>query len=99
MHNILTEEIEGLKSCVVTLHNLLHLPEDIERFSSPDNCWCYVFERAVKGYVARSSNAKNLENTFARAESRREFLKFRPDKIGTLVPDGIPEMHMDLVSL
>ena len=36
-HNIQTEETEGLKSCVITLHSLLHLPEDIERFSSPDN--------------------------------------------------------------
>ena len=25
-HNILTEEVEGLKSCVVTLHNLIHYP-------------------------------------------------------------------------
>ena len=75
-HNILTEEVEGLKSCVVTLHNLIHLPEDIERFGPPDNYWCYSFERAVKSYTQRSSNSKNLENTFARAECRREFLKF-----------------------
>lgn len=33
-HNIKTEETEGLKSCVVTLHNLLHLPEDIKNFST-----------------------------------------------------------------
>ena len=75
-HNILTEEVEGLKSCVVTLHNLIHLPEDIERFGSPDNYWCYSFERAVKSYTKRPSNAKNLEHTFARAECRREYLKF-----------------------
>ena len=25
-HNILTEEVEGLKSCVVTLYNLIQLP-------------------------------------------------------------------------
>ena len=35
-----------------------------------------MFERAVKHYVKCSSNCKNLEYTFARAESRREFLKF-----------------------
>lgn len=75
-HNILTEENEGLKTCVVTLHNLVHLTKDIERFSSPDNFWCYVFERAVKYYIEHSSNSKNLEYTFARAECRREFLKF-----------------------
>lgn len=76
-HNILTEEVEGLESCMVTLHNLIHLPEDIERFSSLDNYWCYVFERAVHHYVEKSSNKKNLELTFAKAESRRELLKFR----------------------
>ena len=73
----MTEETEGLKSCVVTLHNLIHLSEDIERFGSPDNFWCYTFERAVKGYTQRLSNAKNLELTFARAECRKEFLRFR----------------------
>ena len=50
-HNVLTEETEGMKSCVVTLHNLLHILEDINRFSTPDNYWCFTFERAVKGYV------------------------------------------------
>ena len=76
-HNILTEETEGKKSCVVTLHNLIHLSEDIERFASPDNFWCYTFERAVKSYTQRPSNAKNLEHTFARAECRKEFIRFR----------------------
>ena len=76
-HNVLTEEAEGMKSCVVTLHNLLHLPDDILRFSTADNYWCYTFERAAKSYVERSSNSKNLEYTFAHAESRREFLKFQ----------------------
>ena len=74
-HNILTEESEGIKSCVLTLHNL-HLPEDIANFSTLKNFWCYSFERAVKKYVERSSNCKNLESTFAVVECRREFLKF-----------------------
>lgn len=73
--NILTEASEGLRSCVLTLHNLLHLPEDIANFSTLDNFWCSSFERAVK-YVERSSNCKYLESTFAVAECRRVFLKF-----------------------
>ena len=36
-NNFLTEEVEGLTSCVITLHNLIHMPQDIERFSGPDN--------------------------------------------------------------
>ena len=71
--NILTEEVEGLKSCVITL---VHYPEDIKRFSSPDNYWCYTFERAVHGYVIRSSNNRNMELSFSISECLREFLKF-----------------------
>ena len=75
-HNILTEEMEGFTNCTITLRNLTHLPEDIKRFSSPDNYWCFVFERAVHKYLEKSSNHKNLELTFAKAECRREMLKF-----------------------
>ena len=98
-HNILTEETEGIKSCVVTLHNLLHLPDDIERFSSPDNYWCYVFERAVKGYIERSSNFKNLEFTFARAECRREYLKFCPLVNRKHIEEVLPLTDTRLVSI
>ena len=58
------------------------MPDDIRRFSSPDNYWCFTFERAVHGYVERSSNQKNLELTFAKAESRKELLKFLFDSAG-----------------
>ena len=75
-HNILTEETEGLQNCTITLHNLLHCINDIVRFFSPDNYWCFVFERAMHKYVTRSSNNKNLECTFAQAEVRREVFKF-----------------------
>ena len=86
-HNVLTEEAEGMKSCVVTLHNLSHLPDDIIRFSTADNYWCYTFERAVKSYVDRSSNSKNLEYTFAHGESRREFLKFSSNFLRERIED------------
>ena len=86
-HNILTEEVQGLKSCVISLHNLLHLPDDIKRFSAPDNFWCYTFERAVHTYVERSSNKKNLELTFAKAEARRHLLKFLPPSSISTVPE------------
>ena len=80
-HNILTEEVEGLKSCVVTLHNLIHYPEDIKRFSSPDCYWCYTFERAVQGYVIRSSNNQNMELSFSNSECLREFLMFHSGNV------------------
>ena len=69
----------GANACVINLHNLTHLPEDIQRFSAPDNFWCFEFERAVKRYVQQSSNKKHFEKSFARRESQREFLNFQQD--------------------
>ena len=48
--------------------------EDYERFSSPDHYWCFPFERAVNKNIEQSSKKKNIEHTFARADSRSEFL-------------------------
>ena len=73
--NILVEEVQGLEMCTISLHNLTHIHEDVITMSAPDNYWCAVFERAVKGYVKRSSNCKGIEATFATAEAQREFLK------------------------
>ena len=80
-HIILTEENLGLDQCVVTAHNLEHAAEDILRFSSPDNYWCEAYERAVSKYIATSSNKKNIELTFAKAEARREILKCLKSKV------------------
>ena len=80
-HMILVEEQLGLDQCVVTARNLEHAAEDILRFSSPDNYWCEVYERAVSNYIATLSNKKNIELTFAKAEARRELLKSLKCKI------------------
>ena len=71
----LTEEQQGLTACRITVHNLQHIPEDAFRFSHPDNYWYFPFERAVKRYIAISSNFKNMECSFAKRESYRELLK------------------------
>ena len=36
--NILVEEVQGLGL------NLLHILENVKRFSSPDNFWCVLFK-------------------------------------------------------
>ena len=61
--------------CTISVHNVLHVREDIMNFSATDNYWCAVFERAVKDYVKRSKNCKGVEGTYAKAEARREYLK------------------------
>lgn len=73
--NIIIEEVQGLEMCTISLHNLVHIHEDIMNFSSPDNYWCAVYERAVKEYIKKSHNCKGIESTFAQSEARREFLK------------------------
>ena len=75
IHNIFTEEVHGGKSCVISLHNLIHLTDNIRRFYCPENYLCCTFERAVHTYVERSSNKKHMELTFTKAVSRRELLK------------------------
>ena len=73
--NVKIEETQGLDMCTVSVHDMLHIHEDIINFSTTDNYWCAVFERAVKDYIKRSNNCKGVEATFAKAEARREFLK------------------------
>jgi len=69
------EEVQGLAMCTISLHNLLHIHEDILNFSASDNTWCAVFERAVKEYVKKSHNGKSIETTFPHVEAIREYLK------------------------
>ena len=38
---ILAEERCRPSECVIILHRLIHLHEDISRFSSPDKFWCF----------------------------------------------------------
>ena len=68
----------------MNLHNLTHLADDIQRFSAPDNYWCFAFEWAVKHYVKQSSNKKHIEKSFARRESQREFLKFQQEIVTSI---------------
>lgn len=74
-YSVLVEETYGPQRCVISLHNLHHFREDIERFSGLDNYSCWVKERAVKRYIRQSNNHKNIEVTFAATEMRREVLK------------------------
>ena len=58
------EEAQGLDMCTISLHNMIHIHEDIINFSATDNYWCAVFERAVKSYVKRThmQKLKSVEN-------------------------------------
>lgn len=95
---ILTEEQRGVAVCVVTGHNLLHIKNDVKRFSHPDNYWCYTFERAVQRYVKTKSNCKNIECSYAKRESRRELLKHLTSFInGDQADIGLQSIDQDKV--
>ena len=74
-HNIMVEELFGLDACVITEHNLIHVADDIRRFSSSDNYWVFDLERAVKRYVNQSTSHRNIEKTYSDNETRREVLQ------------------------
>ena len=78
--NILVEEVQGLALCTISMHNLLHIHEDIINFSTSDDVWCAVYERTVKEYVKMSHNGKNIKATFAHVESIREYSKSMEEK-------------------
>ena len=50
------EETYGPQRCVISLHNLQHFREDVERFSGLDNYSFWVKERAVKRYICYGLN-------------------------------------------
>lgn len=93
---MLVEEAHGPQHCVISLHNLQHFREDIQKFSGLDNYSCWVKERAVKRYIRQSNNHKNIEITFAATEIRREVLKARGSKEERLNRDkvNVQQVHV-----
>ena len=73
--NVKIEETQGLDMYTVSVHNMLHVHEDIINFSATANYPCAAFERAAKYYIKRSNNCKGVEARFAKAKARGEFLK------------------------
>ena len=55
--------------CTISVHNLTHIHEDIITFSSPDNNWCAVYERAVKQYVTVHGKTNKEVMTQARVHA------------------------------
>ena len=46
-HAILLESLYGITSCTENVEYSLHMAEDIERHSTLDNYWCYLYERLL----------------------------------------------------
>ena len=69
------EHLYGLSACTENVEYSLHIPKDIERFSLPDNYWCYMYERQVKFYKKQTTNMKSLCKTFADRAAQLSFTK------------------------
>ncbi len=74
-HAILYEEKYGIGARSENVEYSLHIPEDINRHSTLDNYWCYLYERQVKYYKQQTSNMKALCKTFTDRASQLHFVK------------------------
>lgn len=45
--NVKIEETQSIEMRTISVHNTIHIHEDIINFSATDNYWCAVFERKV----------------------------------------------------
>ena len=65
------EKRYGLTACRPNLHiGVCHLAECIRYLGGIASWWCYSFERLVKSYMARTTNEKHIELTYARCQAR-----------------------------
>ena len=55
-HAIHFEHLYGTSACTENVEYSLHIPDDIRRHSSPDNYWCYMYERQVCFYERQTTN-------------------------------------------
>ncbi len=58
LHAISFEHLYSTSACTQNLEYSLHLPDDIRRHSSPDNYWCFMYERMVRFYKSQTNNQK-----------------------------------------
>ena len=72
-HAIMYEELYGLAACIENVEYSLHMPEDVQQHSSPDNYWCFMYERLVCYYKRQTTNMKTLCKTFADRASQLHF--------------------------
>lgn len=74
LHAVKYEHLYGTSACMENLEYSLHLPDDICRHSSPDNYWCFMYERMVRFYKSQTTNQKNLAKTLADRAAQLEFV-------------------------
>ena len=100
-HAIKAEEYYGLSICTENLEYSVHIADDINRHSSPDNYSCELFERAIRIHKQQTHNSKGIEASFALRESMRQFINLYTARNGPLSNYGIntPRYQFDMDTL
>ena len=88
-HHILYESLYGLSACTENVEYSTHMVEDISRHSTPDNYWCYMYERQVKYYKRQTTNMKTLCKTFADRAAQLHFVQTYLDCNTPPIPDSL----------
>ena len=91
---ILLEETYGISECLITLHSLTHLPEDIARFSSPDNFWCFQLNEQLVDMLSSPVTIKVLRKAL-HGKNRKE----NSSKLGLLKRNSQRLLHPRLVRM
>ena len=73
-HAILLEYLYGTKARTENVECSVHMVDDIERHSTLDNYWCFVYECLVKFYKQQTTNMKLLCKTFADTAQQLRFV-------------------------
>ena len=92
-HAILLEHLYGTKACTENVECSVHMADDIERHSTLDNYWCFVYERLVKFYKQQTTNMRSLCKTFA---DRAQQLRFVDMYIETHAPLNAEKVDFNL---
>lgn len=77
--NILVEEVQGLALCTISMHNLLHIHEDIMNFSASDNVWCAGYDTA-EGVCKEVSQWKKHRSYICPCRVNKKVLKISGGK-------------------
>ena len=95
-HAILLEYLYGTKACTENVECSVHMVDDIERHSTLDNYWCFVYEHLVIFYKQQTTNMKSLCKTFA---DRAQQLRFVDMYIETHTPLDTRRVEFNLEEL
>ena len=71
--NVKIEEDQGLEMCTISVHNMIHIHEDIINFSATDNYWCAVLKEQLKVMSKDHTTAKEWKDHLLKLKPAENF--------------------------